>query len=140
DSLPVQETDVAKDPLKPIEESYIPAIIAENSKNKISHIGLNSVLRGEEALQKSLEKHIEQNNRIFVVHAVTEKHIDVIAEPMASTEMNHYSLSLLVPADPWPSKEHYASAIPHRTTEIRKIIATIGSIRSLSGKQRHYLV
>src|SRR5690625_7899899 len=26
DSLPVQETDVAKDPLKPIEESYIPAI------------------------------------------------------------------------------------------------------------------
>src|SRR5699024_688487 len=66
DSLHVQATDVSKDPLNPIEESYILAIIAENSKNKISHIGLNSVLRGEEALQKSLEKHIEQNNRIIV--------------------------------------------------------------------------
>jgi len=140
DSLPVQETDVAKDPLKPIEESYIPAIIAENSKNKISHIGLNSVLRGEEALQKSLEKHIEQNNRIIVVDAVTEENIEVIAEAMASIEMNKSSSSLLVPVDPGPLTAFYASALSHRTTEIRKIIATIGSITSLSGKQLHYLV
>src|SRR5699024_9668215 len=98
---------------------YIPAIIAENSKNKISHIGLNSVLRGEEALQKSLEKHIEQNNRIIVVDAVTEENIEVIAEAMASIEMNKSSSSLVVPVDRGPLTAIYASALSHRTTEIR---------------------
>src|SRR5699024_1863282 len=38
DSLPVHETDVAKDPLKQIEESYIPAIIEEKRKTKIRYI------------------------------------------------------------------------------------------------------
>src|SRR5690625_1317709 len=44
DCLPVQETDVATDPLTPIQDSYIPAIIAESSKNTISHNRLHSVL------------------------------------------------------------------------------------------------
>src|SRR5699024_916602 len=99
DSLPVQETDVAKDPLKPIEESYIPAIIAENSKNKRSHIGLNSVLRGEGGLQRSPGTHVERSSRIIVVDAVTEEHIEVIAEAMASIGLTKSASSLLVPVD-----------------------------------------
>src|SRR5690606_42127559 len=34
DSVPVQETDVAKDPQRPIKESYIPGVIQKQSKNR----------------------------------------------------------------------------------------------------------
>lgn len=138
DRIPVQETDVAKDPLMPITQSYIPAIIEEHSMNKVSHIGLNSVLQGEKVLQESIEKHIDQGNCIIVVDAVTEENIEVIAEAMASIEMS--KSSVLVPVDPGPLTAFYASALSHRTTEVSKIIATIGSVTSLSGKQLHYLM
>src|SRR5699024_7858339 len=47
--VPVQETDVASDPLKSIRSSYIPGMIANQSHHFVGYIGLDQVLAKDNA-------------------------------------------------------------------------------------------
>lgn len=135
DGIPVQETDVAKDPVMPITQSYVPAIIQEQSKLPVGHIGLDVVLSDSENIKVSITDAIQQGNRIIVVDAVTDEDIEEIAEAMASIpEVN------LIPVDPGPLTAAYAKAYTHQHTEEEKIIVTVGSVTSLTGHQLRYLM
>ncbi|WP_243296615.1 four-carbon acid sugar kinase family protein [Bacillus litorisediminis] len=133
--IPVQATDVAKDPITPITSSYIPAVIKERSKHSISHIGLDKVLTGVSALTEALNTEIARGNRIIVVDAVTDEEIETIAEAMAAIQQFQ-----MVPCDPGPLTAAYSKAFLHQFVASNKVIVTVGSVTSLTGRQLRYLM
>lgn len=135
EGVPVQSTDVAKDPIKPITQSYIPDLIQEQSEYPVSHIGLQTVLSGKEEIVKELRKNISCQKRVIVVDAVTDEEIESIAEAM--TAIQGYDM---VPVDPGPLTAMYARAYAQEKTEDTKMIVAVGSVTSLSKLQVQYLI
>lgn len=134
DGIPVQETDVAKDPVMPITQSYVPAIIADQSKHEVAHVGLDVVLTGVNKLKSALEKHIQAGIRVIVVDAVTDEDIEEIASAMVLIQDVK-----LIPTDPGPLTAAYSRAYSHQLKEQSKVIVTVGSVTNLSGHQLRYL-
>lgn len=134
DGIPVQETDVAKDPLMPITKSYVPEIIQDQSEYVVSHIGLHHVLAGKESLQPLIEERMKLGSRIIVIDAVTDEDIETIAATMANIQTVNF-----IPVDPGPLTAAYSKAFLHQMTENGKIIVTVGSVTTLSGRQLGYL-
>lgn len=133
-SIPVHQTDVAKDPQSPITESYIPSVIQKQSKNKVAHVGLDKVLSGSEMLREAFMEKIDDGIRIIVVDAITDEDIEIIAEAMA--EIRNVPI---VPADPGPLTVAYAKAYFDQLVKKSKIIVTVGSVTNLTGRQLRYL-
>lgn len=126
---PLQETDAAKDPLCPIISSQVTGIIGRQSRNHVSSINIDKVLEGKTALASHIEKEAENGNRIIVIDAITEKHIEVIAEASASLERQ------IVPVDPGPFTAAYAKNKLGQKTENGKILMIVGSATSLTENQ-----
>ncbi|MCM3709155.1 four-carbon acid sugar kinase family protein [Sporosarcina luteola] len=135
EGVPVQETDVAKDPLNPIRKSYVPAVIEEQSEFEVGHIGLGDVLQGKTRITSSLQALIENGKRIIVVDAVTNEEISEIAESMASMDGQ-----TLFPVDPGPLSASFARVLTRRSLHESKYIATIGSVTGMTGRQLRYLI
>lgn len=135
EGIPVQETGVAKDPMNPITKSYIPTVIAEQSRFKIGHIGLSDVLQGKEGILPKLRSLIEQDKRIIVFDAVTNEEIDQIAEAMADIQDR-----ILFPVDSGPLSTTYARVKTVQNAYTRKYIVTVGSVTSQTGRQLQYLI
>lgn len=135
EGVPVQATDVAKDPVSPLTQSYVPEIVQKQSEYPVSHIGLDTVLKGKEAIFEKLQEHIAASNRIIVMDAVTNEDIDEIANAMAM--ITDYQL---VPADPGPLTAAYAKAFSRESVSNKKFIVTVGSITTTAGKQLNYLI
>jgi uncharacterized protein YgbK (DUF1537 family) len=135
DGVPVQETDVAKDPLMPVNQSFVPDIIRQQSIHSVSLIGLDAVLSGVGRITNKLREEIEQGNRIIVVDAVNDEHIETIA--LAMTKIKD---KIIVPVDPGPLTAYYARLYLHQELNTQKILIVIGSVTSLTGRQLHYLL
>lgn len=135
DGVPVQETDVAKDPMNPISNSYVPHIVAEQSKYPIGHIGLGDVLKGTASILSQMKQIVDDGKRIIVVDAVTNEEIEHIAESMAAIKEKSF-----VPVDPGPLSAAYGRLIASQDVKESKWILTIGSVTPTTGRQIHYLV
>ncbi|MDR3562541.1 MAG: four-carbon acid sugar kinase family protein [Negativicutes bacterium] len=53
-AAPLEATEIARDPKFPVKESYLPTLLASQSKRRVGHIGLKIVLAGEAAIQAEL--------------------------------------------------------------------------------------
>ncbi len=135
EGVPVEATDVAKDPMNPITKSHVPTIMQEQSKLPVSHIGLGNVLKGKSSILDELTKQVTAGNRIIVVDAVTNEEIEHIAEAMS--EIKEYEF---VPVDPGPLSAAYGRVMAHQHIQTNKIIVTVGSITPLTGRQLNYLI
>lgn len=131
---PVQLSDVSKDPLKPVLESYVPDVIQSQSKNKVTYIPLSVVLNGETELANMMEAHIAQGSKIIVVDSISDEDIETVAEAM-----NLIKDKLLIPADPGPLTAAYVRARGNKLKANKKIIITVGSVTSNSHEQLNYL-
>lgn len=135
DGIPVQETDVAKDPMNPITQSHVPTLFAQQSNYPVAHIGLDIVLQGCAVIKPKLEELVSSGTRIIVLDAVTNEEIDHIAEAMAElTEIPW------VPVDPGPLTATYGRLMAHQSVAPKKWIFSIGSITPLTGRQLRYLM
>lgn len=133
--IPLQMTDVAKDPVHPLKESYVPQIIQQQSQFQVGHIGLETVLLDVHELANAIQNEISQNHRIIVIDAVTDDEIDAIVAAMVN--INDYTF---VPVDPGPLTAKYAKATLNQQSQNKKIIASIGSITPTASKQINYLL
>lgn len=132
---PVQETDVANDPLSPITQSYVPALIAEQSGWRVAHIGLDVVIDGTETVRNRLHDYIRENIRIIVIDAITNEQIETVAQAMANLE------ETVVAVDPGPLSAAYAKAKLGRFEQrTAKVLVTVGSTTMLTGRQLDHLV
>lgn len=134
--VPVQLTDVAHDPVKPVTQSYVPEIVQKQSKYPVSYIGLETVLSGEEAIEQAMREKINQGNRILCVDIITNEDLESLGNAMAA--IKEYQM---IPADPGPLTAAYTKAFSfkHRNKD-KKIIFTIGSVTTNSSMQLRYLM
>ncbi|WP_017380460.1 four-carbon acid sugar kinase family protein [Paenisporosarcina sp. TG-14] len=135
EGVPVQATDVAKDPMNPITNSHVPTLMTEQSQHSVVHIGLGTVLKGKAAIEAEMIRYIQASHRIIVVDAVTNEDIDHIAESMASIED-----TILIPVDPGPLAASYGRMKAHQHIQKSKWLVTVGSVTPLTGRQLRYLI
>jgi len=70
DGLPLEKTAFAHDPLCPITDSYIPALLSRQMKRSVGLIELNMVREGVEVLAKTMRARSEA---VLVVDSATEE-------------------------------------------------------------------
>lgn len=152
--IPLQETDVKDDPIRPLSKSYLPYLLKRQTKSKIGLIQLDKVCQGFESIRQEICRKAEKGYRIIICDAITGDHIREIAKAMA--EVKNY---MLFPADPGPLTSCYigecirkagisfdapdAETAPSKKsgyTYDRKVLAVIGSVTSLTQKQLQHLV
>ncbi|KKB75266.1 MULTISPECIES: four-carbon acid sugar kinase family protein [Bacillus] len=133
--VPVQLSDVGKDPVKPVTESHIPKLVQKQSDHQVAGIGLETILAGKEAIEADMLEKIQKGARILVPDAITNENIESIACAMAELDMYQ-----MVPADPGPLTSAYARAFSRKRMKDKKIIITVGSVTSNSSKQLQYLI
>ncbi|MBO1198423.1 four-carbon acid sugar kinase family protein [Staphylococcus simiae] len=133
-NVPIELSDVSMDPVKPITSSYVPELIGQQTENKVSHIPLSQVLKGEKNLKQQMNHHIDNGSKIIVVDAITSENIEVIGKAMVLIDHK-----LLVPADPGPLTETYVKSYSIKNLKQKKILLTVGSVTQNSHNQLKYL-
>ncbi len=79
--MPIERTDVARDPHSPIKQSHIPTLLRQQIKNPeiVAHIPLITVMKGAGPLLIELKKLIEEGKKLIVLDAVTTTDMEQIA-------------------------------------------------------------
>lgn len=136
DSVPLQNTLVAKDPKSPVTNSNVKEIIENQTKFKAADIHIGDVLRGEEFLSKKINLLVEEGNRIIVIDAVTNDEIETIAKASALTKLN------IISVDPGPFTKSLMSAKygDSQVEQGKKVFFAIGSVSKTTIGQIENLV
>jgi len=82
--IPVERTEMRRDPIAPVITSHIPALIRKQSRRKVGHIPLTTVMEGPEAVKSTILKEHEEGTEIIVLDAASEDDLRVIAQASSS--------------------------------------------------------
>ncbi len=82
--VPLEKTEIAHDPFSPVTESHIPTLIQNQSKRKVGHITLSTVMKGSQQLIEEIKRKQREGEEIIVVDAATQDDLKIIAEAIAS--------------------------------------------------------
>lgn len=133
--VPLQKTDIARDPLNPVHDSYLPRLIAGQVKRPVTLIALDHVLQGKEALIDALKQAARGLGEILIIDAATGEDLEVIAE--ALKEMNLLSFTI-GPADFAAQLARLMVAAPVKTKSC-SVLTVAGSVNQVTQKQVEYL-
>ncbi len=81
--IPVSDTEFARDPLNPVNESYIPAIISRQTDKSTALITLEDIRSGREDLVQKIGSEMAAGARIIIIDAGSNEDIDLIASVIA---------------------------------------------------------
>jgi uncharacterized protein YgbK (DUF1537 family) len=84
--IPLEKTDLAKDPVTPVNESNVKSLIEKQSKRNVANIGIESVIKGKDYLVNELLRLKEEGNEIIVADSTTMNDLATIAN--ACMEVN----------------------------------------------------
>lgn len=130
----LENTSLNKDPMNPVDQSYVPSIVQCQSKNLVAHIGIHEIRLGEENLKKIFQEKIENGYKIIVMDAITNEDIQIVARGMAATNYDCF------PVDPGPLTFEFIRAKYLNQHPIMKYIYSIGSVSDLTKKQLAYVL
>ncbi|MTI47344.1 four-carbon acid sugar kinase family protein [Sporosalibacterium faouarense] len=130
-SVPLEKTDVAKDPKTPVFTSYVPDIIKEQSKYEVGHISLSNVLQGVDKIRDSIIEEKNKGNRVIVIDATTDDDINRIARAAKDAKLP------IVAVDPGPFTSEYSKLNIEKPMKEpgRKVMMAIGSVTNLTRNQ-----
>lgn len=75
------DTEIAQDPVNPVEESYLPKLLQDQSKREIESISISDVRKGKSHLsQKMNELSSGEISKIIIVDATTDEELKIIVE------------------------------------------------------------
>lgn len=113
---PITETELAKDPVKPVKTDRLAALFTKTCKEAVTHIGLEAVRRGEISLD---------SGRIFTFDAVTNE--DMRAVVRAAKQRNRRTL--------WVGSAAIADHLLEQEIKVHPSMALIASVSEVSRKQ-----
>ncbi|NGP45158.1 four-carbon acid sugar kinase family protein [Bacillaceae bacterium SIJ1] len=131
DNVPLQQTDVATDPIRPLTTSKVEEMIHLQTDLPITTLGLDVVLEGQEKLEQEINR-VKQHFKIICIDAVTDEHIDLIADVVNNIQTPVLSV------DPGPFTAAYANRKVDHAQKSQKYLITIGSVTSQTGLQIDY--
>ncbi|RTZ96481.1 MAG: hypothetical protein DSY90_10575 [Deltaproteobacteria bacterium] len=77
---PLSETEMAMDPVTPVHESSLPALLTRQSRLKVGHIDVDILDDGNPRVKDEVRRRIEDGCRHIVFDACTEHHLKSIAQ------------------------------------------------------------
>lgn len=79
--MPLERTEVARDPVFPVYQSHIPTLLQQQVENPeiVAHIPLITVMKGAGPILIELQKLIKENKKLIVIDAVTTTDMEQIA-------------------------------------------------------------
>ncbi len=88
--IPLERTEVARDPQAPIYESHIPTLLKHQVENPeiIGHIELNTVMQGAGPVLIELQRLIKENKKLIAVDAVSTTDMEQIVLAMEKSNYN----------------------------------------------------
>lgn len=130
-SVPLEKTDVAKDPKTPVNTSCVQNLVSEQTKYKVGFIALERVFKGAEALKQSIIDEKTKGNKIIIIDATTNEDIDIIAKAVTMTGLS------VVAVDPGPFTAALVKELVPKPAKSRgqKVLLTVGSVSNLTRKQ-----
>jgi len=63
---PLEATEIARDPKFPVKESHLPTLLATQTKRKVGHIGLKTVIAGQSAIEAELARLCQAGMEVVV--------------------------------------------------------------------------
>jgi D-threonate/D-erythronate kinase len=130
-SVPLEKTDVAKDPKTPVHTSCVQSLVSEQSKYKVGFIALDRVFKGAKALKQNIIDEKAKGNKIIIIDATTNEDIDIIAKAVMMTGLS------VVAVDPGPFTAALVKELVPKPAKSggRKVLLTVGSVSNLTRKQ-----
>ncbi|MFB4163915.1 four-carbon acid sugar kinase family protein [Alteribacillus sp. JSM 102045] len=135
DDVPLQKTDVANDPVKPLKTSCVPELIETQSSHSVYSIGLKDIMASFLHLKNVLSDAFQTGARIVVCDAVTDEDVERVASALKELPEQD-----IITVDPGPFTAAYASACAEDMRAGGRILATVGSATALTGKQLETLI
>lgn len=133
--VPVEKTEVAKDPTSPVKISKITEIVEKQSKYSVGYVSLDKVLKGSSVIKDEvLEK--AKNNRVIVIDAQTINDIDEIAKGCVESKLRFVAI------DPGTFTASVAKVICKKDEKVKnvgKVLCGIGSASNLTREQVNFL-
>ncbi len=79
--MPLERTEVARDPVFPVYQSHIPTLLQQQVDNPeiVAHIPLITVMKGAGPILIELQKLVRENKKLIVIDAVTTTDMEQIA-------------------------------------------------------------
>lgn len=79
--IPIERTEVARDPGSPIYESHIPSLLAKQVENNeiIAHVQLSTVMKGAGPILLEIQNLIKNGKKLIVIDAVSTTDLEQIA-------------------------------------------------------------
>lgn len=144
DGVALINTPVAQDVRTPVKENYIPRLLEKQTRRKIGLVTLDHILKGKEAVEKTLQEKREEGCEVIVVDAITLDDVETIANACIALNWN------VVAVDPGPFTAKLAygrglikeetSDIPEEEEEQGKtVLIAAGSATPVTKKQMEVL-
>ena len=135
-AVPIARTIAGKDPLKPVTNSYLPDVFAEQTELPCAVIALATVAKGTEAIINALRDAINGGARIVVIDSANDSDIEVIARAVAESGVKAVSV------DPGPFTQalfpRYISP-KRKPKKSERVLVVAGSISEVTRTQLDYL-
>lgn len=130
-SVPLEKTDVAKDPKTPVYTSCVQKLVQGQTKFNVGFIPLDTVFRGVDELKTNIIREKAKGNRIIIIDATTNEDIEVIAKAVTASGLP------VVAVDPGPFTAALVKEIVPKPAKSRgqKVLITVGSVSNLTRKQ-----
>lgn len=139
-AVPVARTVAGQDPIKPVKNSYLPNVFAEQSSLPCGVIPLAVVSKGTDAVITALKEAVAVGKRIVVIDSASEADIEIIAHAVAESGIKAISV------DPGP----FTQALFSRYVSVKKaekitrkitgkVMVVSGSVSELTRGQLDFL-
>ncbi|MBY0095352.1 four-carbon acid sugar kinase family protein [Mesobacillus maritimus] len=139
----LEDTEFARDYKNPIEDSFLPDILANQSKSKVYQVSIKQVRSGE--LDNLLTKKLMEGYKYFILDSVETEDLDKIAESMGPSISKFLWVgsaglaNSLVRHRPIPNKTDKPRVKLKQEVECLPILVLAGSMKSTTRRQIQYL-
>ncbi len=87
--LLLEETEIAQDPVNPVEESYLPKLLQAQSKRIVELINISDVRKGKTHLSEKMSELISgKSSKVIIIDATTDEELNTIVEAANTLDDN----------------------------------------------------
>ncbi len=133
-SIPLEKTGVASDPKTPVNNTFVPDIIGQQTDRSIGVISYKAVRAGRDKIREEVKAAWNSGKEIIVFDAAEDDDIEAIAAGIYSSDIP------VVAVDPGP----FTSCLGKRLLDVKqpgeeKILLTVGSTTEVTRNQVNYM-
>lgn len=130
-SVPLEKTDVSKDPKTPVHHTYVPNIIKGQTKYSVGFIPLSKTLKSSDIVKEAILGERDKGSRVIVIDATTNEEIALIAKAVKDTKLK------VIAVDPGPFTAALTKELIVEPKKVpgQKVMLVVGSVTNTTRKQ-----